>query len=150
MPKRVLASLVVVAVTLSGCAPASRLRAPHVVEPAARTQTPAATPTALTPAERALLAEYVQKLPVGSRVRVHLVDGQRRRATLMAASAERLVIQLRTRIPEPPLQVPLERIIAVELEHSNGSVGRAIGIGIAAGAAAILGVMLLLAAIYAD
>ena len=140
MVRRATALLVIIAVTLPACATST----------GPRLQTTTATGQSRTQ-ERELLAEYVQKLPVGSRVRVHLRDGHRERGTLMDATAQRLVIQPRTRIPEPPREIPLDRVLGVELENGNGSsVGRAIGIGIAAGAGAVLGVMLLLAAIYAD
>lgn len=148
MIKRVLALILTVAVTLPGCATTTRRLDRADPAPFDARQTPErVTPTT---AGRRLLADYVQKLPVGTRVRVHQVDGQRQRGTLMDATAERIVIQPRTRIPEPAMEIPLDRIVAVDIETSNGSVARAIGIGVAAGAGAILGVMLLLAAIYAD
>ena len=101
--------------------------------------------------DRTLIAEFARKLPTGSRVRVRLVDGRRERGTLMDATEQRLVIQRRTRIPEPPIQLPLDQVLSVELETGNGSsLARAVGIGIAAGAGAVAGIFLVLAAIYAD
>lgn len=138
MSIRGIASILMLALTLPGCAAAA----------GARLQPPASAGAAAP--ERSLMAEYVQKLPIGSRVRVHLRDGRRVRGTLMAASAERIVIQPRTRIPEPPLQLPLDGVAAVEIDAPNGSVARAIGVGVAAGAAAFLTVMLVLSAIYSD
>jgi hypothetical protein len=138
MATRALTLLLIAALTLSGCAAAASPRLQATAGP----ETPRT--------DRALIGEYVQKLPIGSRVRVHMADGRRERGTLMDATAERIVIHPRTRIPEPPQEIPLDRVLAVELETGNGSVGRAIGIGIAAGAGAIVGVMLLLAAIYSD
>ena len=139
MVNRAIALLISLTLAAPACATATR---PHLQ---------ATTVPASSARDRVLLAEYVQKLPVGSRVRVHLLDGRRERGTLMEATAERLVVQPRTRIPEAPREIALDRVLSVELEHGNGgSVGRAIGIGIAVGAGAFLAVMLLLAAIYAD
>jgi hypothetical protein len=152
MLKRTIALLLTAAVTLPGCATTrrpDRLGAASFDDPAAAwsNQTSQPTPRAT---DQKLLADYVRKLPVGTRIRVHMMDGRRQRGTLMDATAEQIVIQPRTRIPEPAMQIPLDRVIAVDVETGNGSVGKAIGIGIAAGAGAILGVMMLLAAIYAD
>ena len=140
MVMRSVAWLLIVAVTLPGCATGTRLQSGS--RPGAQTDR--------APAHQSLIADYVQKLPIGSRVRVHLVDGRQERGTLMDATAERLVIQPRTRIPERPVQIPIDRVAAVELERGNGSVARAIGIGIAAGAGAFFGILLLFAAIYSD
>lgn len=138
MVKRAIALLVTVALTSPACATTG---GPRLQTTAAPVQ---------TARDRALLAEYVQKLPVGSRVRVHMLDGRRERGTLMDATADRIVIQPRTRIPEPPREIPIDRVLGVEIENGNGSLARAIGIGIAAGAGTFLGVFLLLAAIYSD
>jgi hypothetical protein len=95
------------------------------------------------------MASYVQKLPIGSRVRAELVDGRSLRGILMSATADEVVLQSRTRVPEPPLQVSLDIIRSVELEHGT-SVARSIGVGIASGAGGALGVLLVLAAIFSD
>ena len=144
MVTRAIALMLAGALALPGCVAASR----RIESPTGARLQSSAPPTITD--NRTLLAEYVQKLPVGARVRVHLHDGGRKRGTLMDATSERLVVQPRTRIPEPPLQIPLDRVIAVEVESGNGGIGRAIGIGIAVGAGTFFGVMLLLAAIYAD
>ena len=137
MVKRAIALLVTVTLTASACATATP-----------RLQT-AAAPATRGP-DRALIADFVQKLPIGSRVRVYLTDGTRERGTLMDATADRVVVQPRTRIPEAPREIPLDRVLGVDVENSNGgSVGRAIGIGIAAGAGAFVAVWMILVALYA-
>ena len=139
MVNRPLALLLTVALALPGCAMAS----------GPRLQSSGRDPRVQP--DRTLIAEFAQKLPAGSRVRVRLIDGSREHGTLMDATAERLVIQRRTRIPEPPIQLPLDRVMSVELENGNGSsIVKAAGVGIAAGAGAIAGILLILAAIYAD
>lgn len=98
----------------------------------------------------AVMASYVRQLPVGSRVRVSLSDGTVIHGTLIKADSDPIAVQRRTRIPEAPLQIPLKEVRAVEPEKGGGGTGRAIAIGAAAGAGAALGVLLVLAAIFAD
>lgn len=99
--------------------------------------------------ERELLTTYLKRLPIGSRVRASLIGGTTVRGTLMNAADEGIVVQQRTRIPEPPVDIPIEQISAVEIENPAGT-GRAIGIGVASGAGAALGVFLILVALLAD
>jgi hypothetical protein len=97
----------------------------------------------------ALMASYVAQLPVGSRVRIDLANGTRIRGTLMKASTDSIIVQKRTRIPEPPIEIPITDLRAVELEQ-GGSTGRTVAIAVAAGVGATFGVLLLLAAIFSD
>jgi hypothetical protein len=119
---------------------------------ACATATPQMSPVLLanTVNDAALMASYVQQLPLGSRVRVSLSDGTVVRGTLIKAEGDPIAVQRRTRIPEPPLQIPLNTVRAVEIERNGGTTGRAIAIGAAAGAGAALGVLLVLAAIFSD
>jgi hypothetical protein len=131
-----------------------------IVLSAAVATAPAACATANTQAARgivvantdadALIHSYIRQLPVGSRVRVGLADGTVIRGTLIKAQGDPIAVQRRTRIPEPPLEIPLKSVRAVELEKNGNGPGRAIAIGAAAGAGAALGVLLVLAAIFAD
>ena len=95
------------------------------------------------------LAEYVQRLPVGSRVRIERTTGRTIHGTLIAADSGVVVVQRATRIPEPPLSVPLGDVARIEVEERS-NLARAIIIGTAAGAGAALGVFLLLAAALGD
>lgn len=99
--------------------------------------------------DQAVLAEYVQRLPPGTRVRVDRAGGEVVKGTLMKASDAAIVVQRRTRVPEPPLEIPLTTVLAVTPEATNG-VAKAIGVGAAAGAAAALGTLLILAAVFSD
>lgn len=99
--------------------------------------------------DEAVLADYVQRLPPGTRVRVDRAGGGVVKGTLMKASGVAIVVQRRTRVPEPPLEIPLADVLAVTPEASNG-VAKAIGVGAAAGAAAALGTILILAAVFSD
>lgn len=130
--RKVIALLLSASLFASGCATAG---APRVAQPA--------------PSDRALLAGYVSQLPVGSRVRVDLVGGKVVKGTLMKATDTSIVVQRRTRMPEPPDEFTLDKVASVQVEPAN-STGKAIAIGAAAGAAAVVGALLILAAIFAD
>jgi hypothetical protein len=96
-----------------------------------------------------LITSYVKALPVGSRIRVTLTNGDRLRGTLMKATDDVVVVQENTRVPEAPRQLPMQTIRAVEPDRP-GSAGRAIAIGAAVGAGAALGVLAIIAAIAYD
>ncbi len=137
--KRLVAVMLCLAMTTTGCA-------------AARAQV-SAQPTNLAQAavDPALMAAYISQLPLGARVRVSLADGRVIRGTLMRAHTDPIVVQRRTRIPEPPVQIPIRDVQALELETKNGGgTARAIALGAAAGAASTLGMLMLLVAIFAD
>ena len=111
---------------------------------------PAAT-AGRSDADRAMLAEYVQQLPPGAALRIDLAGGRVLRGTLMKAGEQSLVVQPRTRIPEPPVEIPLDRVLRVTLDTPGGTgVGKAIGIGIAAGAGAALAVFMIIVALIDD
>ena len=97
-----------------------------------------------------VMVEYVQRLSPGTLVRVERVSGKSLRGTLMKATADAIVIQPRTRIPEPALEVPIGDIVSVTPDAAGGgfSLAKAIGAGAAAGAGAALAVFLVLVAIY--
>lgn len=131
----VIALLLSAAIASGGCASSGAYSA------ASSATRPAADP--------GLMAAYVRQLPVGARVRVSLADGRTLHGTLMN-TGDPLVLQKRTRIPEEPVEIPLREVRAVEVESKTGGAGRAIALGAAAGAASALGVLMVLAAIFAD
>ena len=101
--------------------------------------------------ERAILAEYVQRLPAGASIRVQRATGPSLRGTLLKATGESLFVQPRTRVPEPAVEVALRDVLSVEPYTPGGpNVAKAIGIGAAAGAGAALAVFAIIAAVYAD
>jgi hypothetical protein len=98
-----------------------------------------------------VMADYIRQLPVGSRVRLSRLNGDDIRGTLMKNDGDPLVVQRRTRVPEAPVAVPLQNVLAVELDApANGNAGRTIAIGAAAAAAGTLTVLFVLAAIFSD
>jgi hypothetical protein len=135
---RALALVLSVALASSGCA-------------SVRAQgTRVATTPDLRAADPMVMADYIRQLPLGSRVKVSLANGSTIRGTLMKADADPIVVQKRTRIPERPVEIKLADVMAVELDAKKGSLGRSIAIGAATGAAATLGVLMILAAVFAD
>lgn len=142
---RRLTAVIACAALVTGCATSGRMRAApgyRLGADQSRTDVPS------KPMDRALLAEYVQKLALGSKVRVDRVNGKAVRGTLIKATDHVVVVQPRTRVPEPPVEIDLGEIVAVTPEAPNG-VGKAVGIGLAAGLGGTLLGFLVLAAIFA-
>jgi hypothetical protein len=92
--------------------------------------------------ETAAMAEYVQKLQIGSRVRVERTDGSSLRGTLMKATPTAVVVQKNTRIPEPFVEVPIAQVARVTLDGGGGtSAAKAAAIGIASGVGAFFAIL---------
>jgi hypothetical protein len=134
--KRWIAAVMCMNLVVSGCASASGGRI--------------ATSSTRRQVDTGVMAAYVRQMPVGSRIRVNVTDGQEIRGTLMKADEQRLLVQPRTRIPEPPIEIPIERVLRVELAGKGSSIGKAIGIGLAAGVGGALTIFAILAGIYSD
>ena len=96
------------------------------------------------------MADYVQRLPAGSTVRVERTDGTSVRGTLMRATGAVVVVQKNTRIPEPPVEVPMAQVARVTLNGNGMGTGKAIGIGIASGAGAFLAILGIFALTFSD
>ncbi len=131
---RTVAIVVCLGIAATGCASASGTRIAQAPEAPIQ--------------DRTVLADYVQRIAVGSRVRVERASGQAVRGTLMKATADSIIVQRNTRVPEQPLDIPLSDVARVSLD-GDSSPGRSIGIGIAAGSVSALGVFLTLLALFA-
>jgi len=121
---------VVLALTLAGtgCASASGPRVTTGPQPGS--------------VEVAAMAEYAQKLQVGSKVRLDRADGTTLRGTLMKATATSVVVQKNTRIAEPIVEVPMAQVVRLTPEGGNGaSTAKAVGIGIASGVGAFFAIL---------
>lgn len=136
MLRQPLAIVLCCALVTNGCASASGSRIAQTPQPPVQ--------------DNAVLAGYVQRLPAGSKVRVERSGGDVLRGTLMNATADGIVVQKNTRVPEKPVEIPLADVTRVSLETGSSSVGKHIAIGIASGVAATFGVLLVLAAIWSD
>lgn len=101
-------------------------------------------------ARRSVLVDYVQKLPPGTLVRVNRAQGHSVRGTLMKATDESVFVQPKTRLPEAIVEIPVDDIVAVTPQTPSNGVGRAIGVGAAAGAAATFAILLILFAVASD
>ena len=117
---------------------------------AARGATPqgAAPPSAVPwgEAERvAVLRQYVERLPVGGRVRVQTVDGARWSATLLSADHERVVLQPRGRLTEPARAIPIASLQLIEPESQSGNsqLLKAVAVGVATGAATFVTMLMI-------
>jgi hypothetical protein len=130
--KKVLAAVLSIAIASAGCASTSGGR------------TPVPIPTV---SDTSAMAEYVQKLPAGSRIRVDRTDGRSMKGTLMRATAQAITVQANTRVPEPPVEIPLNTVTRAQLEGNGGSsTARAVGIGIATGLGVFFGIIAVIAA----
>ena len=136
--RQIVAALLCAAMTATGCASASGGRI---------SSTPA---NAQRVADPAVLVEYAQKLPPGTTVRVQRATGPAVRGALMKATSAAIVVQPRTRVPEPAIEIPTADIVGLTPETGNGGnmVTKAIVAGVAAGAGAALAVFLVLVSIY--
>jgi hypothetical protein len=137
--KQAMALVMCAAVTASGCATAGATRIASVPSPPQES------------AGRAVLVEYVQKLPPGTAVRIDRAQGRSLRGTLMKATVQSLFVQPRTRIPEGVVEIPIDDVLRVTPDTQSGSnLGKAIGVGAAAGAGAALGIFLIIIATFSD
>ena len=136
MLRKMVAALICAALATTGCASTGGQRIPQPV-PGAPLQ------------DKAVLADFVQRLSAGSKVRVEKTDGTSFRATLMRATPQSILVQKNTRVPETPVEIPLEQLARLSLDNGS-SMGKSVAIGVGAGVAATFGVLLLLAAILGD
>jgi hypothetical protein len=90
-------------------------------------------------AEIAAFKQLAAGIPLGSRIKVQSRDGRSLTATLMAVTDEAIVVKRESRVPEPAVSVPFAELTRLRLEGRSGfSIGKAIGVGLAAGVGAIL------------
>ena len=100
----------------------------------------ASAQTEVTPIDHVrALRSLAGGIPLGSRVKVQVREGRRMTATLMQVTEDAIVVQRVARVPEAPVTVRFDAIIGLQREDKSGfTVGKAVGIGLAAGAGAIL------------
>ena len=96
-----------------------------------------------------LVGEFVSRLPVGTSIKLKLDDGATVTGTLMRVEDDAIIVKRRTRLPEPPIRLTLNRIVDADVQRGSG-MGKVIAIGAAVGAGAAFGVLLLLAAVLGD
>jgi hypothetical protein len=102
-------------------------------------------------ADRAVMAEYVQKLQTGATIKVERTQHRSMRGVLMKATDQAIYVQPRTRLPEPAIEIPLADVLSVTLESKQGnSIARSIAAGAAAGAGVVLTMVLISLALWSD
>ena len=102
--KRFIALLLCVLLVAPGCATSQGPRA----------QT---APQALAhPDDRAVLEDFARQIPIGSRIRATTVSNRTIRGTLLKLTDQALVLQPRARVAEPPVEVRLNTLLALEQE----------------------------------
>ena len=136
MLRQILAVVVCCALVTTGCASASGTRI--------------AQPPQASVQDKAVLADYVQRLAAGSKVRVEQANGASFRGTLMKATPQSILVQKNTRVPERPVEIPLDQVTRVTLDNGHSSVGKTVAIGVGSGVAATLGFLLILFALVGD
>src|SRR5688500_14863444 len=94
-----------------------------------------------------LWRNFAEKVDVGTELNVRLHDGERFRATLVAAREEALLLQPKTRVPVPVQAVPYDAIASLERrQHGGIGAAKAAAIGVATGAGAFLAIFAILLA----
>jgi hypothetical protein len=103
-----------------------------------------------TDRSQSVVADYARQLPIGTRIRATTSNNRTVRGTLIKRSDQAIFVQPRTRLAEPPVEIPLGELMALDQELPSSGTGKAVAVGAAAGAGAALGVMLFLFAIFSD
>lgn len=134
--KRSLSLVLVSVLTVNGCA--------------ARSGNGVRTSPTFGPDDTAVLAEYAQKLPLGSRIRVERNTSRAVSGTLIKTTSTQLVVQRNTRLPERPVEIAFSDVTRITIEPEGTSFGKAVAIGAAVGAGAVLAFILVLAAAFND
>lgn len=88
--------------------------------------------------------KVAETIPLGSKVKIQLIDGKRVDGTLMRVDDTGVLVKKSTRVPESPITIPYDRMGNLERNRGGGmSWAKAIGLGIGAGAGAILTILVI-------
>ncbi len=92
------------------------------------------------PVEATAWREVATGIPLGSRVKVQTLEGKRLTGTLMRVSDDGLLLKKNSRMAEPAVTIGFDALSRLERDQPGGglNVAKAVGIGLAAGAGAIL------------
>jgi hypothetical protein len=108
----------------------------------------AAQQSAAPAIEAAAFHQMAAGIPLGSRVRVQTTAGKRLTATLMNVTDEAIVVKRESRVPEPALSIRFEELASLKRQEPRGiGLGKALGIGLAAGGGAMLTLFLIILSI---
>ena len=88
--------------------------------------------------------KVAETIPLGSKVKIQLLDGKRIGGTLMRVDDTGVLVKKSTRIPEAAVTVTFDQMGNIERNHgSSMNWAKAIGVGAAAGAGAILTIIVI-------
>jgi hypothetical protein len=137
---RIVALVLTTALVGSGCAQRSARFAVHV-----ETQPQAARTTKDSVRQRdpEVWRRYINSLPLGTTVKADLADGTRLTGTLLGVENDAVIVQPRTRLPAPDRRIAFDMIVSLAPDAGNLSVGKAIAIGVGAGAASFIALFLI-------
>jgi hypothetical protein len=88
--------------------------------------------------EAAAWRKVAEAIPLGSKVKVQSFEGRRVSGTLMRVDDRAILVKKNTRLPEAAVTVTYDEIANIERDHGGMNWAKALGIGAAAGAGAIL------------
>jgi hypothetical protein len=89
--------------------------------------------------ETAAMRQVAAAIPLGTRVKVQTRSGRRLTATMLGVEADAIVVKRDARVPEPAVTIPFSEVAQLQRDQKSGfNLAKALGIGIAAGAGAIL------------
>jgi hypothetical protein len=95
--------------------------------------------------------KVAETIPLGSKVKLQTFEGKRITGTLMRVDGQEILIKKNTRRPEPAVAILFDEVAKIERDKDGGNgLGKAIGIGLAAGASVVLSLFLIAATIAYD
>ena len=94
--------------------------------------------------EAAAFQHMAAGIPLGTRVRVQTTAGRRLTATLMNVTDETIIVKRDSRVPEPALSIRFDELSSLKRQEKRGiGLGKALGLGVAAGGGAMLTLFLI-------
>jgi hypothetical protein len=139
---RAVTILMITTLVMPGCAtrgPASS------IAPSALAQTTGKAPSAASPD---VWRQFAERLPAGARVNVRTSSGNRFTGVILTLDGTGIVVNPRTRVPEPARRVAFDEIAQLELAGNESNLAKAVAIGAGVGAGTFLGLLMLLAAAW--
>jgi hypothetical protein len=81
---------------------------------------------------------FVQRVPIGSVVKIRTQDGERLTAILFVVDEAGMIVKPKTRYAEPARRIAFERLDNVEVQRPGVNYGKAAAIGAGVGASVLL------------
>lgn len=145
---RLIAVILATALATQGCAATVRGARLQPVAPAGPSGE--RTDTRQARADAADMRKYARAIPPGTVVVVRTATGRSFDGALMGAEEEALLLQPRTRVPEPPVRIPYSDVQAIEPRPVGRSASGVFWAAFAGGAAGFLAVLVTMIALVDD